>query len=103
MLAIIRTGGKQYKIEEGDKIIVEKIEGEIGSKIVFAEVLLVDNGKEVKIGNPTIEKAEVEGTILSQKKDVKKKTVKHKAKKRQLTKKNHRQEITEVKIEKISA
>lgn len=102
MLAIIRTGGKQYRVNEGDKIVIEKIDGNAEDKVSFEEVLLVDNGKEVKVGAPIIEGAKVEGKIISQKKDTKKKIVRHKAKKRQLTKKGHRQDVTEVEITKIS-
>ena len=101
MLAIIRTGGKQYKVNEGDKIVIEKVAGKEGDKISFEDVLLVDDGKEVKVGAPAIKGSKVEGKILAQKKDSKKVMVKHKAKKRQLTKKGHRQEVTEVEISKI--
>lgn len=103
MIAILKTGGKQYKIEEGDRIVVEKIEGKEGDKVVFKEVMFIDNGKEAKAGNPTIKGAAIEGKILVQKKDSKKRIVKHKAKKRQLTRKGHRQRVTEVEISKISA
>ncbi len=102
MIAIIRTGGKQYKIKEGDKIVIEKIDGKEEDKVSFEEVLLFDDGKEVKVGAPIVEGVKVEGRIIAQKKDVKKKIVRHKAKKRQLTRKGHRQDITEVEITKIS-
>ncbi|MDX9913110.1 MAG: 50S ribosomal protein L21 [Candidatus Moranbacteria bacterium] len=101
MLAIIKTGGKQYKIEAGDKIKIEKIEGEEGSIVVFPEVLFLGDEKEVKIGNPFLEGVKVEGKILAQKKDKKVWGIKHKAKKRYKIKFGHRQEVTEVEIVKI--
>jgi len=84
MIAVIKTGGKQYKISEKDKLKVEKLEGEEGSKIVFDQVLLVsdDNEKETSIGNPTVEGAKVEGKILKQARSKKIDVIKHKAKKR---------------------
>lgn len=102
MLAVIRTGGKQYRVKEGDQIMVEKIEGKPEEKISFEEVLLFDNDKEVKVGAPIIKGVKVEGKIIEQKKDRKKTIVRHKAKKRQLTRKGHRQEVTKVEIVKIS-
>ncbi|MCK5085249.1 50S ribosomal protein L21 [Candidatus Parcubacteria bacterium] len=103
MIAIIKTGGKQYKISEKDKLKVEKLEGEEGSKIVFDQVLLVsdDNEKETSIGDPTVEGAKVEGKILKQARSKKIDVVKHKAKKRYNRRAGHRQYFTEVEIENI--
>ncbi len=101
MLAIIKTGGKQYKVKEGDKIKIEKIEGKEGDKITFSEVLFVGDAKDVKIGEPIVEGVKVEGKILSQKKDKKVWGIKHKAKKRYKLKFGHRQQVTEVEIIKI--
>lgn len=101
MLAIIKTGGKQYKIEEGDKIKIEKIEGNEGDKIQFSEVLFLGDEKSVKIGTPFLSGSKVEGKILSQGKGDKVWGIKHKAKKRYKVKFGHRQEITEVEIVKI--
>lgn len=102
MLAIIKTGGKQYKIEEGDKIKIEKIDGQEGDKVVFSEVLFLGDDKEVKIGAPLLNKMTVEGKILSQGKGDKVWGIKHKAKKRYKIKFGHRQEMTEVEITKIA-
>lgn len=102
MLAIIKTGGKQYKIREGDKIKVEKLSGESGDKINFAEVLLLGDEKDVKIGNPFLKNVKVEGKILAQSKDKKVWGIKHKAKKRYKVKFGHRQPITEIEITTIS-
>ena len=103
MLAIIKTGGKQYKVAEGDKIKVEKLEGEEGSKIIFDEVLFVGDEKEAKIGGPFIKGAKVEGKILKTAQGKKVTGIKFKAKKRYKVKFGHRQIITEVEIKKISA
>ena len=102
MLAIIKTGGKQYKVEVGDKIKIEKILGEEGTNFVFDEVLFVGDEKDVKIGNPTVKGAKVEGTILKTSKQKKVVGIKYKAKKRYKVKFGHRQTMTEVKITKIA-
>ncbi|HBP01310.1 MAG: 50S ribosomal protein L21 [Candidatus Moranbacteria bacterium GW2011_GWE1_49_15] len=102
MLAIIKTGGKQYKVAEGDKIKIEKIEGEAGEKVTFSEVLFVGDEKDVKIGSPLIEGAKVEATIVDQGRHKKVWGIKHKAKKRYKVKFGHRQLFTEVEINKIA-
>lgn len=101
MLAIIKTGGKQYKVKVGDKIKVEKLKGEEGSKIIFSEVLFLGDEKDVKIGNPIVADAKVEGKILKTFKDKKVTGIKFKAKKRYKVKFGHRQTMTEVEITKI--
>ncbi|MCK5475789.1 MAG: 50S ribosomal protein L21 [Candidatus Pacebacteria bacterium] len=105
MIAVIKTGGKQYKVSEKDKLKVEKLEGEEGSKIVFDQILLVsdDNEKEINIGSPMVEGAKVEAKILKQARSRKIDVIKHKAKKRYNRKAGHRQYFTEVEIEKIKA
>jgi len=102
MLAIIKTGGKQYKVAEGDKIKVEKIEGEDGSKITFSEVLFVGDEKDAKVGTPLVAGAKVEGTIVQQGRHKKVWGIKHKAKKRYKVKFGHKQLFTEVEITKIA-
>lgn len=101
MLATIETGGKQYNVKEGDKINIERLEGEEGGKIVFDKVLLFDNEKEVKIGTPYLENVKVQGEITSQFRGEKITIIKYKAKKRYRKKQGHRQNLTEVKIVKI--
>lgn len=103
MLAIIKTGGKQYKVKEGDKIKVEKLEGKDGGKITFSEVLFLGDEKNVKVGAPTVKGAKVEGRIIKTSKQKKVVGIKHKAKKRYLVKFGHRQTMTEVEIVKIVA
>jgi len=100
MLAVIKTGGKQYLVKRGDKIKIEKLEGKVGDKITFAEVLFLSD-KEVKIGNPFLKGVVVEGKILKQGRAKKVWGIKHKPKKRYKVKFGHRQNITEVEITKI--
>ncbi len=102
MFAIIKTGGKQYKVSEGDVIKVEKIEAQSGDKIEFDQVLMVA-GDDVKVGSPVVEGAKVQAEVLDQKKDKKVVIYKFKAKKNYRKKKGHRQPYTLVKIEKIDA
>jgi len=103
-IAVIKTGGKQYKVAEKSKIKVEKLAGEIGAKISFSDVLLIadDKGETAKIGQPTISGAKVEAKILNQAKDKKVRVVKWKSKTRQRKIRGHRQPFTEIEIEKIS-
>jgi len=103
MLAVIKTGGKQYKVKEGDKIEIEKNGSKKGDVILFEEVLLVGDENDLKIGNPFLKGVKVEGEVLDEKKSKKVKTVKHKAKKRYLVRGGHRQEILEVKITGVNA
>jgi len=100
-LAVIKTGGKQYKVREGEELLVEKLKDE--KAVTFSEVLLVADGKDVKIGTPFIDKAKVEAKVLSEEKGKKVIVFKMKAKKRYRKKTGHRQKYTKVKIEKISA
>lgn len=100
MIAIIKTGGKQYKIEEGDIITVEKIEGESGTKITFDEVLFMGDEKDVKVGEE-LKGAKVEAQIVDQLRAKKVTTIKHKPKKRYLKKIGHKQQITQVEIKKF--
>lgn len=102
MLAIIKTGGKQYKVSEGDKIKVEKLEGEVGAKISFGEVLFVGDEKDVKVGSPFVSGAKVEAVITKQDRSGKVWGIKHKPKKRYKVKFGHRQPFTEVEISKIA-
>jgi large subunit ribosomal protein L21 len=102
MLAIIRTGGKQYKVKEGDKISVEKLPGEPGEKIVFSEVLFLGDETSVKVGTPLVEKASVEAKIIETAKGKKVVGMKFKPKKRYKVKFGHRQIHTKVEITKIA-
>ena len=101
MLAVIKTGGKQYLVSPGQKIKIEKIEKEEGKEIIFSDVLLLENSKELEIGTPLVKKAKVIGKVLKQDKYKKVIVFKYKAKKRYKRKKGHRQPFTEVEILKI--
>ena len=101
MLAIIKTGGKQYLVSPKDKIKIEKINKKEGQEITFKEVLLVQKGKELEIGNPLVKKAKVIGKVIRQDKAKKIIIFKYKASKRYKVKKGHRQPFTEVEIMKI--
>ena len=102
MIAIIRTGGKQYKVSQGQKIKIEKLTDEIGEVVKF-ETLFVGDDKAVHIGTPVLETAEVVGKVLAQGRSKKVSGIKYKAKKRYLVRYGHRQSYTEVEITKISA
>lgn len=101
MIAVIKTGGKQYKVSPNQEIEVEKLDGQEGDKVVFGEVLLISDEKGAKIGAPVIGGAKVEGTILKQGRAEKIIVQKYKSKKRQHTKRGHRQHFSLVKIEAI--
>jgi len=101
MLAIIKTGGKQYLVSPGDKIKIEKIDKKEGKDIVFKEVLLVEKNRKVEIGSPLVKGAKVIGKVLKQGKGKKIIVFKYKPKKRYKKKKGHRQLFTEVEIVKI--
>jgi large subunit ribosomal protein L21 len=101
MIAVIKTGGKQYIVKAGQKLKVEKIEGDEGKEITFSEVLLVQNDEKIAIGQPTVEGATVSAAILRQGKGEKVIAFKYKAKKRYHRKKGHRQRFTEVEIKSI--
>ena len=101
MLAVIRTGGKQYKVAPGDKIKIEKIEGKEGKEITFKEVLLLEKNKKVEIGTPLVKGTKVVGKILKQGKGKKVIVFKYKPKTRYKKKAGHRQPYTEVEILKI--
>jgi large subunit ribosomal protein L21 len=101
MIAVIKTGGKQYKVIPGQKIKIEKLENKIGDEIVFDSVLLLDNEKDVLIGKPFIDGAKVLGKVLAQERHDKVIIYKYKPKKRYRLKKGHRQPYTEVEIVKI--
>jgi large subunit ribosomal protein L21 len=102
MYAIIATGGKQYKVAEGDIITIEKLGVEAGEKVTFDQVLAVsDNG--LKVGNPTVGGATVEASVLREGRAKKVIVYKYKRKTGYHKKNGHRQSFTQVKIEKINA
>jgi large subunit ribosomal protein L21 len=102
MYAIIATGGKQYKVAEGDIIKVEKLGVDAGANVTFDQVLVVNNG-ELKVGNPTVAGATVTASVVEDGKFKKVIIYRYKRKSGYHKKNGHRQSYTEVKIEKINA
>lgn len=98
-IAVIETGGKQYLVSPGQVITIEKIRGLSGKDISFDKVLLVDDGKEVKIGTPYVAGARVSGELMEEGRGDKKLVFKYKAKTRHRVKRGHRQPFMKVKIE----
>ena len=101
MYAVIETGGKQYRVQEGDVIFVEKLDVEAGETVEFDKVLVVANDNGLNIGKPVVEGAKVEASVVEQGKGKKVIVFKYKAKKNYKKKQCHRQPYTKVKIEKI--
>lgn len=101
MLAIIKTGGKQYIAAPGKKLKIEKLEGKEGDQILFEDVLLVAEGKNIKVGQPFVSGSKVIGKILEQGKSDKVIIMKFKSKKRHKVKRGHRQPFSLVEIESI--
>lgn len=100
-LAVIKTGGKQYLAKKGDKIKVEKLEGDAGKEINFTDVLLVQKDKKIEIGDPLVKNAKVVGNILRQGRAGKVVVFKYKPKKRYKKKAGHHQPFTEIEIKEI--
>ncbi|MBO5955260.1 MAG: 50S ribosomal protein L21 [Clostridia bacterium] len=102
MYAIIETGGKQYKVAEGDVIFVEKLDVEEGAAVTIDKVLVVADGADIKVGAPFVEGANVEATALKNGKEKKVIVYKYKAKKGYHKKQGHRQPYTKLEITKIN-
>ena len=102
MFAVIATGGKQYRVEEGSVLRIEKLDAEAGSSVEFNQVLLVGAGANVKIGAPYVAGGVVTGTVQAQGKADKVGIVKFKRRAHYMRNKGHRQPFTEVKITKIA-
>ncbi len=102
MFVILESGGKQYKVSEGDKIKISKTEALPDKPMVFDKILLVDNGGVVTVGKPYIKGAVVEAKLVRQGRDRKKIVFKYHAKSRYRKMKGHRQHFTEAQITKIS-
>lgn len=101
MYAIVNTGGKQYRIQEGETFRIEKVTGDVGSEILFDQVLMVSDGENVNIGKPMLENVEVRGHVVEQGKAKKVIVFKYKRRKGYRRKQGHRQQYTAVKIDKI--
>jgi large subunit ribosomal protein L21 len=102
MYAIIETGGKQFRVSEGDVIKTDLLESEIGADVTFDRVVLAGSGDSVRVGTPLVSGATVTGTVLRQDRDKKILVFRYKPKKRVRKLNGHRQPFAEVKITKIS-
>lgn len=103
MYAIIKTGGKQYRVSVGDKLKVESLAVEAGAQVTLTEVLAVSGEQGLKVGNPTIEGATVTATVLSHGRGEKVRIFKFRRRKHSMKSGGHRQNYTELKIEAIAA
>jgi large subunit ribosomal protein L21 len=104
MYAVIQTGGKQYRVEPGHTVVVEKLDGDKGAAVVFDQVLLVSTGDggKVDIGKPTVRGAKVTGKIVEQGRGDKLVVFKFRRRKNYVRRNGHRQDYTAVKIDAIS-
>lgn len=98
MFAVIKTGGKQYKVEKGQTIEIEKLEGKEGKEVSFDDILLLSDNTATKVGTPKVAGAVVKGKIVEHKRGEKLRVFKMKPKKRYKVTQGHRQEITVVEI-----
>ena len=103
MYAVIKTGGKQYRVKEGDTLRVEKLGVDEGETYEFDQVLAIGDGEELTVGSPTVEGGVVSATVKAHGRHNKIKVVKFKRRKNYLRRKGHRQHYTEVQITKIAA
>ena len=103
MYAVVNTGGKQYKVQQGEILRVEKIPGDVGSPVTFDRVLMFSDGENVSIGQPELDNIAVEGHIVEQGKAKKIIVFKYKRRKRYRRKQGHRQTFTAVQIDNIAA
>jgi large subunit ribosomal protein L21 len=102
MYAVIRTGGKQYRVAQNEVVFVEKLEGEPGSTITLSDILLVGEGATAKTGTPTLAGATVTATVLEQKRDDKVLVFKKKRRHNYRRKNGHRQSLTVLRITEIN-
>ncbi len=103
MYAVIKTGGKQYRVTKGAKLKVEKLEAETDSNVEFKDILMVGEGDSVKIGNPLVKGATVVAKVLSQGRGKKINVIKFKRRKHYMRRMGHRQWLTELEITDIQA
>lgn len=101
MYAVVKTGGKQYRVSPGDSIDVEKLPYEVGEQIILDQVLLVSNGQGTTIGQPLVEGAKVKATVTRQAKGRKLIVFKYRPSKRYRRKKGHRQHYTRLRIDQV--
>ena len=103
MFAVIKTGGKQYKVQKDDKLLVEKLDGEEGAKLTIGDVLMVSDGKKATVGEPLVKGATVEAKVVAQTRGPKITIFKKKRRQNYRRKKGHRQDLTMIQITNIKA
>ncbi len=103
MYAVVKTGGKQYKVAAGEKLKIEQIPADIGTQITLDQVLAVGNGEQIKFGSPLVAGAAVTATVVSQGRHDKVRIFKMRRRKHYQKRQGHRQNYTEIKIEAIQA
>jgi large subunit ribosomal protein L21 len=101
MYAVIKTGGKQYRVSEGETLKVEKLKVEPGKKVTFDEILMIADGDKVRVGSPHVPKASVDAKVISQGKGKKVHILKFRRRKHSMKQQGHRQLYTEIQIDKI--
>ncbi|WP_297526641.1 50S ribosomal protein L21 [Thiohalobacter sp.] len=103
MYAVIVTGGKQYRVQPGDKLRVEKLDAAEGDSVEFNEVLMVSDGSDVKVGRPLLDGASVKATVTAQGRAKKVEIIKFRRRKHHMKRQGHRQYFTEVQITDVNA
>lgn len=103
MYAVIKTGGKQYRVVEGQKLQVEKLDHEVGQAFTLAPVLMLSNGDQLKVGNPTIAGVSVEAEVIKHGRGKKVHILKFRRRKHHMKQMGHRQSFTEIKITRINS
>lgn len=101
MYAVIRSGGKQYRVSQGGSLRVEKLPGEVGSSVTLDEVLMIGGDGDVKIGTPQVDGAQITGTIVAQGRGQKIRVFKMKRRKGYRRAQGHRQDYTEIRVDEI--
>ena len=102
MYAVIKTGGKQYRVAPGEKLKIESITADVGTTIVLDQVLMVAEGESVKVGNPTVTGAKVSATVLSHGRGQKVRIFKLRRRKHYQKTQGHRQNYTEIRVDEIN-
>ncbi|MGD2141601.1 MAG: 50S ribosomal protein L21 [Burkholderiales bacterium] len=102
MYAVIKTGGKQYRVSSGEKLKVEQLAADVGSQITIDQVLLVADGEKLSIGQPLVKGAKVQATVVNHGRDDKVRIFKMRRRKHFKKQQGHRQNYTEIQVDKIS-
>ncbi len=103
MYAVVRTGGKQYRLAPGDIVEVEKLDGNVGDEITLSDILMVVDGETVRVGQPNVEGATVTAKITGQYRGNKIRIMRYRPKKRIRVRKGHRQSLTRLEIRSVNA